>query len=146
MITRDALYVFIENLIATAASGSPLDGAEVFRNLRTSVDEAIKVVRVECFVGEHCMTTETKRKELHVKFTVQCWVLPDDDTQAAIDTATDDSFEMSRTIFEAIAGDGTGFGGLVCDAYADEFETGEGNLGTVRRGVTYLDGLINAAS
>lgn len=144
MITRNALYSFVETLIENAADGTPLKDALSFRNLRSSVDEAVKVVRVECFDGQHVMTVEDCRKEANVKFTVQCWVLPETegDEQAAIDTAVDDSFDMSRTIFEEMAAD-TSLGGLVCDSYADEFETGEANLGTVNRGVTYLDGTIN---
>jgi hypothetical protein len=126
MITRDALYEFVGTLIENAAVDTPLYEAEIFRNLRTSVDEAVKVIRVECFTGQHALTDEERRKELVVRFTVQCWVLPTDDTQEAIDTACDESFEMSRTIFVAIAG--------------------EANLGSVRRGVTYLDGIINNAS
>jgi len=147
MISRNALYDFIEDLIDNAAVDSPLDGAQVFRNLKTSIDEAIKVVRVECFDGQHVMTTEDMRKELVVRFTVQCWVIPDlsSGDQLGIDTAVDDSFDMSRVIFEAIAGE-TSLGGAVCDAYADEFETGEASLGTMMRGVTFLDGIINNAS
>ena len=144
MITRDALYSFVQGLIDSAADDTPLKGAENFRDLRSSVDEADKVIRIEVFTGEHAMTDEAKRKELGVTFTIQCWVLPEDDSQAAIDTAADESFEMSRAIYEGI--EGTSLGGLVCDCSTGEFETGEANLGTIRRGVTYLDGVINRVS
>jgi hypothetical protein len=139
MITRNALYSFVESLIDAAANGEPLFEASSFRNIRTFVDEAEKVVRVECFDGQFCMSEEDVRKELGVRFTVQCWVLPEDDEQTSIDTAVDLSFEMARTIFADL-------NGQVCDAYGDQFETGEANLGRQRRGVTYLDGIINRAS
>jgi hypothetical protein len=145
MITRNALYSFVESLIDAAANGEPLFEASSFRNIRTFVDEAEKVVRVECFDGQFCMSEEDVRKELGVRFTVQCWVLPEDDEQTSIDTAVDLSFEMARTIFEGIAGNAD-LNGQVCDAYGDQFETGEANLGRQRRGVTYLDGIINRAS
>ena len=145
MISRDALYTFIENLISESAVDSALDQAQVFRNLRTPVDEATKVVRVECFVGQFGQTDEDKRKELGVLFTVQCWAIPADETQVAMDDATDLSFDMARAIFEGIAAD-PALDGTVCDCYADEFETGEANLGTIRRGVTYLDGIMNRVS
>jgi hypothetical protein len=145
MITRNALYSFIETLIENAADDTPLKDAESFRNLRESVDEATKIVRVEVFTGEHAMTDEDHRKELGVMFTVQCWVTPEDQEQTSIDSAVDDSFDMSRAIFEAIAGD-TSLGNKVCDCYGSTFETGEANLGTLRRGVTYLDGTINRVS
>ena len=147
MITRNALYDFIENLIRDADAGTALDEAFTFRNLRTSVDDARKLIRVECFDGQHAMTAESCRKELGVSFTIQCWVLPDEELpeQIAIDEAIDLSFDMSRQIFEGIASD-TSLNGAVCDSYANEFETGESNLGTTRRGVTYLDGIINQAS
>jgi hypothetical protein len=145
MITRDALYTFVETLVASAANGTPLKDAVSFRNLRTSVNEAKKVVRVECIDGTFCFSEEDVRKELRVRFTIQCWVTPDGKDQTDIDAAVDLSFEMARTIFDAMAGNAD-LGGKVCDAYGDQFETGEANLGTVRRGVTYLDGMINRAS
>lgn len=147
MISRDALYDFVEDLIDNAEVDSPLDGAQVFRNLRTSIDEAVKVVRVECFLGDHCMTTEETRKELAVEFTIQCWVIPDlsDGELAGMDAAVDDSFDMSRVIFEAMATD-TSLGGRVCDSYSSKYESGEASMGTLSRGVTFLDGVINQAS
>jgi hypothetical protein len=105
----------------------------------------VKVVRVECFDGTFCFSEEDQRKELGVRFTVQCWVLPEKDDQPDIDTAVDLSFEMARAVFNAMAGNAD-LGGKVCDAYGDQFETGEANLGRQRRGVTYLDGIINRAS
>ena len=149
MISRNALYSFVESLIENAGIDEPLRDAVTFRNLRTSVDEAEKVIRIECFTGQHCMTTEDVRKELKVQFTIQCWVTPDNnrysDEQIANDAAVDLSFDMSRVIFEAIAAN-TSLGGLVCDAECDEFESGEANLGATQRGVTFLDGVINQAS
>lgn len=149
MIARDALYSFVESLIDNAAYESPLYEAASFRNLRTSVDEAVKVVRVECFFGQYLLTEETKRQEANVQFTVQCWVLPDTnaatDEQTAIDTAVDLSEAMAREIFENIAVTAN-LNGTVCDAYAETFESGEANLGAIRRGVTYLDGVINQAT
>lgn len=146
MITRNALYSFVESLVEAATDHDhPLYEAVTFRNLRSSVDETDKVIRVECFDGAFCFSEEEKRKELGVRFTVQCWVLPGGEDQVDIDTAVDLSFEMARAVFEGIAGNAD-LNGAVCDAYADEFETGEANLGRQRRGVTYLDGMINQAS
>jgi hypothetical protein len=147
VITREALYDFIQTVIDASDVSDALNGAEVFRNLRTSVDEAEKVVRVEVLAGQHCMSEEDVRKEIGVQATIQSWVKPDldaGDEQQAIDDATDLSFEMSREIFRAIAGD-PGLDGRVCDSSFEEFETGEANLGG-RRGVTYLDGIINVES
>lgn len=154
MITRNALYDFIQTVIDDADIDDALNGAEVFRNFRTSIDVAEKVVRVETTTGQFCVATEDKLKERNVRATIQCWVLPDvtqaDDEQSAVDDATDVSFDMAQALFEAIEGDPT-LNDKVCDVSFEGdddlgFETGEANLGTVRRGVTYLDGLINQAS
>lgn len=145
MITRDALYDFTEALITGSGPTDPLYAAESFRNIRSSVDEADKVVRIECFAGNFRPTSEEKQKEANVSFTAQFWVKPESDEQADMDTATDLSVEMARQFFDAMAAN-TNLSGLVCDSWADEFETGEANLGSIRRGVTYLDGLINHAS
>lgn len=145
MITRQALYDFIGTLISGAAPSSALKDALVFRNLRTSVDEAKKLVRVECSDGQFSFSEEDVRKENRVRFTVQCWVKPDSKNQTDIDAAVDLSFEMAREIFEGIAGNAD-LNNKVCDAYGDQFECGEANLGTIRRGVTFLDGMVNRAS
>lgn len=142
MITRDALYTFVEDLISNAVSSSPLDGAVSARNLRTSVDSADKVVRVECFEGSLSVSNDPKFTEQEVKATIQCWVLPAGTEQADLDDATDESFEMARTIFEAIVAT-PHLDGTVCDAKFSEFETGYANLGATPRGVTYLDGMLN---
>ena len=145
MITRDALYSVIENLVATAGQSSALYEAESFRNLRTSVDEARKVVRVECLDGQFTLTTDPMRKELNVRATIQCWVLPDSSDLPDLDAATDESFEMAREIFEELASN-PGLDGGVCDVSFEIFETSEASLGAILRGVTYLDGVINQAS
>lgn len=145
MITRNALYAFTEALIDASDSSDPLFEAQSFRNLTSSVDEAAKVVRIECLDGQLTRTDETKREELNVRFTAQFWVTPDSDEQTDLDDATDVSFEMAKQFFRAMADD-PGLSNAVCDSYADIFETGFGNLGSARRGVTYLDGLINQAS
>lgn len=145
MITRDALYSFTENLISGSTGTEPLFDAVSFRNLRTSVDEANKVVRIDVLDGQMCMTEETTREELNVRFTAQFWVVPAGDALADLDDATDESFAMARQFYRAMAAN-TSLSGLVCDSYADVFETGQANLGSVVRGVTYLDGLINQAS
>ena len=145
MITRDALYTKIESLIEDAVIGDALFDAVSYRNLRGDINTATRIVRIECIIGKMCMTTETKRQELNVESTIQCWVMPSGTEESDLDTAMDASFEMAREIFEGIASD-TALGGAVCDAYFDEFETGYANLGAARRGVTYLDGTINQAS
>lgn len=145
MISRNALYEFIEGLIEAAAVGDALYEAVIYRNIRNSVDQNRKVVRIEVLTGEHCMTSEDMRKELGVEATIQCWVLPEGTGLTDLDAAADASFDMSREIFEAIAGN-TSLGGRVCDCDFREFETGHANLATAKRGVTYLDGVINHAS
>ena len=146
MNSRSALYSFIESLIESSTSGDPLFEAQSARNLRTSVDQATKMVRVECFTGELTLTTEQRRRELMVQSTIQCWVLPEDVNDiTSLDAAVDMSFEMAVQIHDAIANNPDLAAG-VCDSQFREFETGHANLGATLRGVTYLDGLINQAS
>lgn len=148
MITRNALYDFTDALITNAPDGSALSGAYSFRNLKSSVDEFVKVVRIDCIEGQLCRTDEAKKEELNVRFTAQFWVTPEpsnNDEEAALDDAIDLSFDMAKQFYNGMADD-PGLGGLVCDSYADVFETGDAKLGSINRGVTYLDGLINQAS
>lgn len=149
MIAKNALYSFVESLIDNSGPNTPLDGAVSFRNLRSSVDESTKIIRVECPAGQFVLTEQDSRKEANVLFTIQCWVTPDlnryNDDESAIDAATDDSFEMARTIFEQIATEAN-LNGTICDVYGDDWESGEGSMGGTRRGVTYFDGIINAAT
>ncbi len=144
MITRDALYEFIEDLIDAAGAGTALENAVSARNLRTSTDTE-KIIRVECFAGFHVMTATDKEKEKNVRTTIQSIVTPATVEQEDLDDAVDLSFDMGREIFEAIANDPS-LGNLVCDSYFDEFETGPLNIGATVKGATYLDGLINQAS
>ncbi len=145
MITRDALYAVIEDAIAGASPGDALEDAVSFRNIRESVDSDTKVVRFECMTGEFAMTTELKRRELNVETTIQCWVTPDENTEESLDEATDLSFEMAWELFNVISTD-PGLKGGVCDAFFKDYETGYANMGSLRRGVTYLDGVINQGS
>lgn len=145
MITRNALYDFVEALIDAAVDGDALFDAVSFRNLRGSVNEAPKVVRVECIAGELNLSAEAKRKELNVEGTVQCWVQPATAEETDLDDAMDAAFDMAQAIHGAIANDPS-LSGAVCDAQFREFETGYANLGAARRGVTYLDGVINRAN
>lgn len=145
MITRNALYDFVDALIEAAPQSSPLSDARSFRSLRGSIDDAVRIVRVEVTEGYHALSSDPKLKELRVQAVIQCWVLPEDDSEAALDDATDESFEMSRAIFEAVA-QSSHLSGKVCDTDFQQFETGYANLGSIRRGVTYLDGVINQAS
>jgi hypothetical protein len=144
MISRNALFTFIESLIEAAASDDALYEAVSSRNVRAQVTP-VKIVRVDCFVGEHCLTEESHRKELLVKSVIECFARPASTKQADMDDAADISFDMSREIFEAIA-ESPSLGGAVCDAYFAEFETGTANFGSALHGVTYLDGMINQAS
>lgn len=145
MITRNALYTVIEDLIAAAVPGDALFEAVSYRNLRGAVDTVQKTVRIESFVGQHVMTTENMRKEANVQTTIQTWCLPAGTDDADLDTAMDTAFEMSRELFEGLAAN-TDLNGAVCDSYFDGFETGYANIGATRYGVTWLDGLINQAS
>jgi hypothetical protein len=149
MIARDALYTFIENLIAGSDPSDALDGAESARNLKLSIDKAQKVVRVDIVDGMMTVSDEEMRQESDVRFTIQFWCTPDaptgGDELAALDTAKDTSFDMARQFFDALHNDQT-LGGTVCIADADYFETGQANIGGGTRGVTYLDGVVNPAS
>jgi hypothetical protein len=143
MIARQALYDYIEALINASSATDALNNAVSFRRWTGSVDEAIKVVRVDVSVGNFTLTENDNEKERNVEFTVQCHVLPDSDSGADMEAASDESFAMARQIFTALASDSTGLGGFVCDCYSDEFEMGEINIGATRRACTYLDGMIN---
>lgn len=146
MITRNAIYSFIENLIETSAPDDALYEAISFRTLRASVDEAVKVVRVDCVTGTHNVLSVdgNRKRERNVQTTIQCFMTPDVNLEpdVAMEEATDVSFAMSQQIFDAMA-ISPSLNGTVCDAYFEDFETGEANLGATRRGVTYLDGTIN---
>lgn len=144
MIARDALYTFIENLIDASTSDDALYEAISFRNHRSDVDAATKVVRVDVIDGLMVVTDESSRKEEGVKFTIQFWVTPDSgsDELAALDDAKDVSFDMARQFFDALHEDQS-LGGTVCLADADFFETGVVNMAGSQRGVTYLDGEVN---
>lgn len=145
MITRNALYTFIESTIDAADVTSPLFGASSFRNLRGSVDAAAKVIRVEVFTGELTRADADRDTEKMIEAEIQCWVTPVSTTESDLDTATDESFDMAKTLHDAIA-DNPGLDGTVCDAQFRKFETGFANIGSTRMGVTYLDGLINQVS
>jgi hypothetical protein len=146
MITRDALYTFIESLVSAAGSNDPLFEAVTFRNLRGDLNTTQKVIRVDSFAGDHNVlgVDGEMNRELNVVTNIQCWVTPEKDEEEYIDAAKDQSFEMSQAIFDAIAANET-LNDSVCFANFREFETGEANLGAQRRGVTYLDGTVNAA-
>lgn len=145
MTPRTALYDFIEALVDSSTVTDALHGSASFRRWTGPVDEAKKVVRVDVGTGNFTLTTRDNEKERNVQFTVQCHVMPDDDTWQEMEAASDLSYAMARQIFDAIAGDNTGLGGFVCDCYGDEFEMGEINIGAARRPCTYLDGTINKA-
>jgi hypothetical protein len=145
MISRNALYDFVEALIASAAVDSPLYDAESFRRLRTSVDQARKVVRVDCVVGEFTLANEPKDTEVNVEGTIQCWVMPTDTSETELDNATDASFDMAQAIYNAIAPNST-LNEAVCFIRFGQFETGNGSMGGSLRGVTYLDVMINPAN
>ncbi len=143
MISRDAIYDYLEPIIDNAVDGDALYGAEIYPNVHTSVDKATKIIRVQCFAGQFVMSEEECRQEANVQTTIQCWVMPASTDDTALDDAMDTSLDMAKDVFTALAGDNTGLGGKVADSYFDEFETGFANLGSTRRGVTYLDGIIN---
>lgn len=142
MIARDALYDFIQTLIDGSSSGDALYGAESFRNLRGTVNEAVKVVRVDVLEGLMAVTDEPIRQEQGVAFTVQFWCTPESTELSDLDDAKDTSFDMARQFFDALH-ENQSLSGSVCMADADVFETGEANLGSSLRGVTYLDGEVN---
>jgi len=150
MISLNALYAFIESLIAAADEETPLKDAVSFRNVRGPVDEAKKVVRCECWQGRRSKAGDDECKETEVKFIVEFYVLPEQpsadlDALARLDAARDESFEMMNVFFEALTDGGAGatLNGAVEIAYGDEWENGEANLGTQRRGATYFYGQIN---
>lgn len=143
MISRDKIYDWLNDLIAAAAVDTPLADALLFPNLRTSVDEAQKVIRVDCWAGQFTLTDEESREERNVDFVIQCVVTPEtggSDEVAQLDAAKDESFQMARTIFREMAP--SGIPGL-CQVWADEWEQGDPSFGAAKRGATYLFGKVN---
>jgi hypothetical protein len=152
MISRNALYNFLESVIETATAAeddSPLKGAVSFRSLRGSVDEAKKVVRVDCYSGRVAKTDETRCRETDVDFVIEFYVTPDEATGelSALelqDAAVDLSFEMLYEAFDKLTDSaGVTLNGNVDHLNTGEFDTGTANLGTISRGASYLYGKIN---
>jgi hypothetical protein len=142
MISRDAIYDWLQELVAASAVDAPLADAVLFPNLKGSIDETQKVIRVDCWAGEFTLTEEPEREERNVDFVIQCVVTPDEgsDELVQLDAAKEMSFQMVRTIFREMAP--SGLAG-VCQAYADEWEQGDPSFGASNRGATYLYGKVN---
>lgn len=145
MISQDALYTWLGTLIAAADVGTPLKDATLFNNIRSSVDAATKVIRVDCYSGRLTLTTETSREEQDVDFVIQCVVTPEAateslDEQQQIDIAKAAALEMVKVIFRAMAATGVP---SVCQAYGDEFDIGQPDFGSQKRGAAYFYGKIN---
>lgn len=145
MISQEALYDFVDALITNAPPNDPLYEAVSLRNLRGSVDVARKVVRVECSTGQFNVANEAFRTEVNVQGTIQCWVLPISTDEADIYAASIEAHTMTKHISGVIALfpdlDNT-----ICFAEFRDWETGYASLGSSRRGVSYLDGIINPAN
>lgn len=141
MITRDAIYDFLDDVITASGPSDALYGAVLFRNLRDRVD-AVKVVRVDVVTGTFVPASEPKLSEADVQCTIQFHCLPDDVEEASMDDAVDISFNMMTQAAEAIAADPS-LSGEVCSSYFAEWQTGYENIGATRYGVTWLDGVIN---
>lgn len=147
MIAQDALYDWLEGLIASAGTGTPLKNAVLFNNLRGGIGEAAgaKTIRVDTWSGKWTVTEETNREEQDVDFVIQCVVTPEAETTVLtelnqLDTAKALSHSMARTIFRAMAENGVPG---VCLAFGDEWETGEPSFGAANRGATYFYGKVN---
>ena len=149
MISRNALYTFLEAKIAAAAIDSPLKGAISFRSLRGQVNKAAKVIRVDCFSGRVAKTSDTQCREADVDFVIEFYVTPalktaDVSELEQQDAAIDLSFEMLYEAFDKLTDSaGTTLNGAVENLSTGEFDTGTANLGGVPRGASYLYGKIN---
>lgn len=146
MHSRDALYNWLQELIDNAADDTPLKDAVLFRNLRGSVDEAKKVIRVDCYGGEMAFTNFPSDEEFDVDFIIQFFVTPDtagdNETEIGkLDQAKDLSFQMMRTVFRSMKTEVNWSG--IKDADGSEWENTEESLGTVMRAVTYFFGKVN---
>lgn len=144
MISRDAIYDFLDDVITNADASSALHGAVLFRNLRNNVDVATKVVRVDCVTGIRVTSDEPRSREANVRCTIQFYCLPDDVEEPQLDEAMDISFDMMMQAGDALDLD-PGLDDKVCVSSFEEFETGYANIGSTRYGVTWLDGVINQA-
>jgi hypothetical protein len=141
IITLDALYSAIDALITGSSSGDALYEAESEATLRMSVDEAVKVVRVDIGTLVPIKGTEDCRKELGVSFTIQCFTLPEEDTPAAFLEAKHLSYDMARQIYLGI--DGSNLSGKATAVEVEQIEIGEASIGTILRPCSYIDGVVN---
>lgn len=147
MITRNALYSFIESVITESAEteDAPMKSAVSFRSLKGNVDEAAKVVRCDCFSGRFAKSADPRCEETDVDFIVEFFVTPADDSLTAMDAAKDLSFEMAKQFYNRLTdSDGQTLKNLVDRVTGgDEFDTDIANLGGINRGATYIYGKLN---
>lgn len=140
-LSIDAFYTFLESLIQEVGSDSPLSGAQSFRSLRASVDEAERIIRVDYFSGKFVPANEAAESEREVKLVVECFVTPKDDSEMELQRAKIESTRMAKAIFMAYA---TQIGWTnACDVQGDEFDADVASFGTVLRGATYLYPTVN---
>ena len=143
-ISRNALYDFLEFVIGNAAEEDALFGTSSFRSLKGSVDEAVKVVRCDCFSGRFAKSGESHCEETDVDFVVEFYVTPNEETLEAQDAAKDLSLVMAKQFYDKLTDrDGVTLRGKVNIVNSDEFDTDMASLGAVLRGATYLYGKIN---
>lgn len=145
MISRNALYSFLESVITDAPDDSALKDAASFRSLRGSVDESTKVVRCDCFSGRFAKSPDPQCEEIDVDFVVEFYKTPEDaESLSSQDAAKDLSFEMAKQFYNALTTrEGATLGGQVDITEGEEFDTDMASLGGVLRGTTYLYGTIN---
>jgi hypothetical protein len=146
MISRNAIYDWLEAIIADDDAPECLADAVLYRSLKGPIDVATrKVIRVECYSGRWALTHESSREEQDVDFVIECIVSPlpsnaDNPEEVRIEEAKEKSFEMGREIFRLMASSGVPG---VCSAYGDEWEIGEPSFGASNRGATYFYGKVN---
>jgi hypothetical protein len=141
MISRNALYDAIADLITASQPTDALYEAEISRNLRKKITESVRTVRVDVTNFRPNISTDICRKELNVGFVVQCWKMPISTLEADLEAAIDESTAMAWQIFEGIQGSDLGGNAQVVDC--EEIESGDVNIATLQVGASYLTGTIN---
>jgi hypothetical protein len=96
MISRDKIYDWLQELVAASAVDAPLADAVLFPNLKGSIDETQKVIRVDCWAGEFTLTEEPEREERNVDFVIQCVVTPDEGSDELRSTGRGQGNEFSN--------------------------------------------------
>ena len=140
---RQALYTLIENAVTNAAPDDALADAYVPRTSRGTVDQN-KTIKVISGPGKFNFGAESHSRALDCLFTIQCWVLPDSDSDDDREAAIDEAITMAEDLHKAIHNN-QNLSGSVCLCDADELDVELASHGGQLKAAAYLDGIINPA-